>query len=118
MIRRITVDILRETYRTLWKLNFVDNQCDFSEAWLNKSRRYYSMIRATGRKPSVDTLGRLAANVTQRHEICRNSHHEFIREKADRLTPLVEAVWREFNRRALERQPIPKSGRRQRRVRV
>ncbi|MBE0533308.1 MAG: hypothetical protein IH626_21005 [Rhodospirillales bacterium] len=100
------MDILQETYATLWKLDLVDNHCDFSEIWLNKSSRYYSMIRATGRKPSVDALGHLAANLKQRHDFYRDSHHGFLRERADHLCPVVARVWTEFNSRALESRSI------------
>jgi len=106
------VDILQETYTALWQLDLVDNHCDFSETWLNKSPRYYSMIRATGRKPSVDALGRLAANLERRHDFYRNSHHGFLRERADCLSPVVARVWTEFNSRTLEGQSIRNPGER------
>ena len=101
------MDILHEAYTALWELNIVDNHCDFSERWLNKSRRYYSMIRASGRNPSVDALGRLATNIKLRRDICRDSDHPRLRQKTDRLSRLLEQVACELDHRIVEEQPVP-----------
>ncbi len=93
---------LDEILSELLRIDLVRNQCEFSTIWLNKSRRYFSMIKATGRPPSVDALGRLAANLKQRHEFYRTSKFGELREKADWIYPTLRKVWTEFYDRALE----------------
>ncbi len=94
------MSLLEEAYHELRRFKMVDNQCEFSTKWLNKSKRYYSMVLATGREPSVDTLARLAANLKQRHDICRNSRYGELRLKADWIRPLMKKTWRELFHRA------------------
>ncbi len=99
----ILLDILEETFCELKRFDLVNNHCDFSTTWLNKSRRYYSMIRSSGRDPSVDALGRLAANLKHRHELYKSSKFGELRQKSEWIYPLVRKVWTEFYNRALER---------------
>ncbi len=93
------MDFLLETYKGLKQLRLVNNHCDFSTAWLNKSRRYYSMIRASGREPSLDTLARLLINLKRHHEVCQASDYPFLTNKAEPLATMTDTVWREIRRR-------------------
>ena len=97
------MDILEDTCEKLKALDLTRNHCDFSTAWLSKSRRYYSMIRSSGRNPSVDALGRLAANLKQRHEFYKTSRLGELRCRAELIFPLVRKAWTELYNRALER---------------
>jgi hypothetical protein len=100
------MEILDEVFNELLRLDMVKNQIDFSTQFLNKSCRYYSMIRSSDHEPSVDALGRLAANLKQRHDICKESKFGELRQKAEWLYPLTQTAWRAFFKKALERQII------------
>jgi hypothetical protein len=95
------MDILEETYAVLEANGMVTNHCDFSINFLNKSSRYFSMIRASNRNASVDALARLAANLKQRTDFCRESKFGELRQKTDFLMPLTQKVWTEMYKRAL-----------------
>ena len=96
-------DILNEAFIELERLGMTSNHCDFSVTWLNKSRRYLSMIRASEREPSVDVIGRLAANLKYRHEFYKASKFGELREKSELIYPLTRKVWTAFYEKALER---------------
>ncbi len=100
------MDILEETYAVLEANGMVTSHCEFSLNFLNKSRRYFSMIRATERDASVDALARLAANLKQRTDLCRESRLGELRQKTDWLFPLTQKVWNEFYKQALGRQVV------------
>ena len=100
------MEILDEVFNELKRFNMVESQVDFSTKWLNKSNRYYSMIICSKREPSVDALGRLAANLKQKHDICKESKHGELRLKAEWLHPLVQTAFTEWYKRALDRQVI------------
>ena len=95
-------DFLAEAYSELKRFNMAFHQTDFSTEWLNKSPRYYSMIKATGREPSVDALARLATNLKARHEVYRTSRYGELRQRAEWLHPLVRRVWTEMYNKALQ----------------
>ncbi len=58
------MSILEEAYDELERDGIVKSQCEFSVHWLNKSHRYFSMIRASrDRDASLAALSSLAANV-------------------------------------------------------
>lgn len=97
------MNVLEETLEELRNLEMVGSQSDYSTRWLNKSPRYFSMMKATRKKPSVDVLGRLAANLKQCHEVYRTSKFGELRERAEWIYPIVRKVWTEFYNRALER---------------
>ena len=60
-----------------------------------------SMIRASHRDASIDALARLAANLKQHTDVCKDSNYGELRQKADWLFPLTQKVWAEFYRHAL-----------------
>lgn len=99
-------DILNETFDELKRMGLVFNHCEFSTTWLNKSSRYMSMIRASDREPSVDAIGRLAANLKQRHELYRTSRYGELRAKSEMIYPLTRKVWTALYHKALERQSV------------
>jgi len=90
------LDILEETYLELKNLGLTKSQLDYSTKWLNKSQRYFSMHKATRRNPSVDTLGRLAANLKQRHELYRTNKIGELRTKSDLIYPTGRKIWAAF----------------------
>ena len=81
--------ILNEVYQELKRNGFTHNHCDFSVAWLNISHRYMSMIRASGREPSIDALTRLACNLKQRNDLYQSRHVGAITRW---LGPLTEKI--------------------------
>ena len=106
------MEILEETYEELRRGNLVSSHCEFSTTWLNKSRRYMSMIRSSRRDPSIDALARLAVNLKHYTDTCRESRYGELREKVDWLYPLTQKVWTAFYKQALgesvsANQPMP-----------
>jgi len=97
------VKILEETFQELNRHGLTDSHNEFSTNWLNKSPRYMSMIRASGRRPSVDAMARLAANLKHHTDTCRESRYGEIRQRTDWLFPLTQKIWTEFYRLALSR---------------
>ena len=95
------MEILDEAFYELNRFELASNHCHFSTEWLNKSPRYYSMIRSSGREPSVDALVRLAANLKARHEMYRTSRLGMLRERAEWIYPLTKKVWTKMYERAL-----------------
>lgn len=100
------MQILEETYDVLEANGLVQNHCEFSTRFLNKSRRYFSMIRSSERDASVDALARLAANLKHYTDTCRESRYGEIRERKEILEPLMRKVWTEMYNQALGRQII------------
>jgi len=85
--------ILDEAFEQLFEYGLVNNQVQFSENWMLKSGHYYSMIKASGRKPSVSALGALAARLKSHHEVLKNSRSGDLRYQAELITPLLRRVW-------------------------
>ncbi|MGB0683723.1 MAG: DUF6626 family protein [Magnetovibrionaceae bacterium] len=100
------MDILNEVYDELHCRGMVSSHNEFSVKWLNKSARYMSMIRASDQEVTLDTLGRLAANLKVRNDACKSSRYGELREKVVWLQPLTNKVWTALYHRALERQQI------------
>ena len=100
------MEILEETYDELNQHGMVKSHCHFSVNWLNKSRRYFSMIRASHRDASVDALARLAANLKNHTDICKESRHGELRQKTDWLFPLTQKVWTEIYKHALSQKTL------------
>lgn len=96
-------DILNAVYEELHELGMTANHCTFSRDWLLSSPRYYSMIRASGRKPSVSVIGALAARLKQQHELMKTSRHGELRYRATLIYPLLRKVWTELYESALDR---------------
>ena len=98
------MNILEEAYSELERDGIVTNQCAFSVHWLNKSRRYFSMIRAShDRDASLAALSSLAANLKYHTDTCRESRLGELRQKADWLYPLTQKVWTALYKKALTR---------------
>jgi hypothetical protein len=60
------------------------------------------MILSSGRDPSVDALGRLAANLKFRHEFYRTSRFGELRYRAEEIYPLLRRAWTAFYDRAIQ----------------
>ncbi|SCA57519.1 hypothetical protein MTBPR1_60032 [Candidatus Terasakiella magnetica] len=67
------MQIVKEIYEFTRANNLADNECDFSLKWLNKSARYYNMIKLTGRDASFDALIRLSTNLQLRQTAYKQS---------------------------------------------
>jgi hypothetical protein len=98
------MQILEETYDVLEANGLVQNHSEFSTKFLNKSRRYFAMIRCSERDASVDALARLAANLKHYTDTCRESRYGEIRQRKEILEPLMRKVWTEMYKQALGRQ--------------
>ncbi len=59
------------------------------------------MLRPSDRDASVDALARLAANLKEHTDVCRESDFGELRQKADWLFPLTQKVWTEMYKQAL-----------------
>lgn len=88
--------VLEETYRRLYEQGLTSSNVDFSRKWLNKSARYMSMLRASGREPSVDTLARLLANLKLQYDAYRTSHVNIIQQRADAIKPILTEINKEL----------------------
>lgn len=93
--------LLNEVYEELKHHGLAESHNDFSRRWLNKSSRYMSMIKASGRDPSIQVLGHLAANLKARNDLCKRSRYGELRIETEWLTPLTHKVWTKFYQRAL-----------------
>jgi len=96
-------EILNEIFEELYAMDLVSDHCEFSEKWLLKSRRYMSMIRASGREPSVSSIACLAATMKKRHHYYETNKFDFLREKADMLAPSLRRCWTALYERSLEK---------------
>ena len=94
--------VLNEAYDELWDKGFTKSYVDFSERWLNKSARYMSMLRASGRQPSVDTLARFVCNLKFNYDAFKKSPHDIIRLRADWIYPVLMQMNKELLDRAGE----------------
>ncbi len=93
--------ILNEVYAVLKQNGFTSSHNHFSKTWLNKSPRYMSMIRASGREPSIDALARLACNLKQRKDLYEDRRMGEITFITNWLVPLTQKVWTEFYKQSL-----------------
>lgn len=100
------MDILNEVYDELKSRGMVTSHNEFSTKWLNKSPRYMSMIRASDQEPTLDAIGRLAANLKIRNDACKTSRYGELRAKVDWLHPLTQKVWTALYNKALDRQHL------------
>ncbi len=80
--------ILKEIYEFTRVNNLADSECDFSRTWLNKSARYYSMLKYTGRQPSFDALVRLSTNLQLRKSGYQKSQVKEIRSLGNSMEEL------------------------------
>jgi hypothetical protein len=98
-----TKTILDEAYATLKEANLTKTKADFSNDWLHKSQRYYSMLISTNSMVSVEALATLAARLQttalhmKEHGLKTNLHDTA--NIADMAVKVAEAL----NDRALTR---------------
>ncbi len=59
----LKTDLIQETYHLLKKERLITTKAEFSTQWLNKSSRYYSMLRSSKRDISVEAMATLAARL-------------------------------------------------------
>lgn len=84
--------ILDEAYKQLEGLGLTTSHNDFSRKWLNKSTRYMSMLRASGREPSVDALARFLANLRLHYKAYSNSRLSQTQSRAAMIKPILDRV--------------------------
>lgn len=95
------MSIIIEAFEELQKHGFTKSQVDFSKNWLSKSPRYYSMMKATGKEPSVDVLARLACKLKQRKDLYEGPYVHKMPQITNWLNPLTQKVWTEFYQQSL-----------------
>ncbi len=102
------MSLLNETYGFLKLNGLVKNQEDFSKRFLHKSPRYFSMLKASGKRASVEALATLAArlqDVAQTFSYLGES-----KSAARRASMLANSFWSVVNQRALLREPHLRGG--------
>ncbi|WP_419797696.1 MAG: DUF6626 family protein [Terasakiella sp.] len=72
--------LIEEIYEFIRANHLANSECDFSRNWLNKSSRYYNMIKLTGRDASFDTLIRLSTNLQLRKNVYLQSNIQEMRD--------------------------------------
>jgi len=87
------MQLIEEIYDELKRKGLTNNHCDFSVKWLNKSKRYMSMLRASGRDASIDAMAKLAVNLKQHTDVCSESKYGELRQKAIWLHPITQKIW-------------------------
>lgn len=93
--------ILKEIYEFTRVNNLADSECDFSRTWLNKSARYYSMIKYTGRQASFDALVRLSTNIQLRKNSYQKSKIAEMRLIGEKLEKLDDKLHRTLKARSI-----------------
>jgi len=94
--------VLNEAYENLQQRGFTNSYVDFSERWLNKSAKYMSMLRASGRQPSVDTLARFVCNLKFHYDAYKDSQQSIVRLRASWIHPVLTQMNKELLQRAGE----------------
>jgi len=84
--------IMNDVFESLKHHDLVDSHVEFSERWLRKSPRYMSMLRASGREPSLDAIVHLLANLKLHRDTYRQSQLPFLTERADAIDPIMKTV--------------------------
>ena len=88
--------VLEEAYMKLREQGLTSSNVDFSKRWLNKSARYMSMLRATGREPSLDTLARLLANLKLQYDSYQTCRANVFQQRAEAIKPILKAINKEL----------------------
>ena len=85
-------------YGILSSGGIVRNYCDFSENWCGRSRRYYSYILATDRKPTLDVIVALAVRIDNLIDRFKQNNHLI---SMSELETLSRELWRCVGRRCI-----------------
>lgn len=93
------MEFMDQVYNEMKHFGLVSNFGDFSKL-MNRSPRYFSMIRATDKPISISALSSLASNLKSIHETYRTSRLGELREKSILLTPCLRRCFTELYERS------------------
>ena len=99
------MNILNEAFRFLARVGVVNSQEEFSSRFLNKSPRYYAMLKATGREPSVEAVASLASRMVDLGRSLQASKYGNILNEGEAAEKLSQKLWNTVYRRSLKRDP-------------
>ena len=99
------MNILNEAFEFLTTVGVVNSQEEFSSRFLNKSPRYYAMLKATGREPSVEALASLAARMVDLGKNLKASRYGNILNEGETAEKLSQNLWNKVYRQSLARGP-------------
>ena len=97
------MNILNETFEFLIGVGVVTSQEEFSSRFLNKSRRYFSMIKCTGREPSVEAIATLASRMVDLSRNLKSSRYGNILNEGETAERLSQKLWNTVYRQSLAR---------------
>ncbi len=99
------MNILNEAFQFLTGVGVVTSQEEFSSRFLSKSPRYYSMLKATGREPSVEALATLASRMVDVGRNLKASKYGNIQNDGETAEKLSQKLWNTVYRQSLARGP-------------
>ena len=99
------MNILNEAFSFLISIGVVTSQEQFSSRFLSKSPRYYSMLKATGREPSVEAVATLASRMVDVGRNLKASRYGNILNDGEAAEKLSEKLWNTVYRKSLVRGP-------------
>ena len=85
--------ILNEAFEFLTDIGVVTSQEEFSSRFLSKSRRYYSMLKSTGRDPSVEAVATLASRMVDVGRNLKASKYGNILSVGEDAEKLSQKIW-------------------------
>ena len=97
------MNILYEAFEFLIGVGVVTSQEDFSSRFLSKSPRYYAMLKATGREPSVEAIATLASRMVDVGRNLKASRYGSILNDGEAADKLSEKLWNAVYRKSLDR---------------
>ena len=97
--------LLNEAYGYLTGVGVVTSQEDFSSRFLSKSPRYFAMLKATGREPSVEAIATLASRMVDIGRNLKTSRFGNILNDGETAEKMAERLWNTGYRKSLVRGP-------------
>ena len=92
-----------EAYSFLISIGVVNSQEEFSSRFLSKSPRYYAMLKATGREPSVEAIATLASRMVDVGRNLKSSRYGNILNDGETAEKLSQKLWNTVYRQSLAR---------------
>ena len=99
------MNILNEAFSFLTAVGVVTSQEQFSSRFLSKSPRYYAMLKATGREPSVEALATLASRMVDVGRNLKASKYGSIQNDGETAEKISQKLWNSVYGRSLKRDP-------------
>ena len=97
--------LLNEALEFLTGVGAVTSQEDFSSRFLSKSPRYFAMLKATGREPSVESIATLASRMVDVARNLKASRFGNILNDGETAEKLSQKLWNTVYRKSLARGP-------------